>query len=72
MQKLIIYTRKSCWNASRLGENDVLPDSDNATKTSVIKDKLGFKERVREWRMSAVYAESSSISGAESTSVSVW
>ena len=50
-----------------LGENDVLPDSDNITKSSVIKDKVGFAERVREWRMSAEYAESSSTSGAELT-----
>ena len=55
-----------------LGENDVFPDSDNVTKSSVIKDKLGFEERVREWRMSAEYTESSCTSGAESTSVSVW
>ena len=54
-----------------LGENDVLPDSENITKSSVIKDKVGFEERVREWRMSAEYAELSSTSGAESTSVSV-
>ena len=54
-----------------LGENDVLPDSDNVTKSSAIKNKLGFEERVREWRMSAEYAESSSTSGAESTFVSV-
>ena len=54
-----------------LGKNDVLPDSENVTKSSVIKDKLGFEERVREWRMSAEYAEPSSTSGAESTSVSV-
>ena len=56
-----------------LGENDVLSDSDSVTKSSVIKDKLGlgFEERVREWRMSTEYTESSSTSGAESTSVSV-
>ena len=54
-----------------LGENDVLPDSDNVTKSSVIKDKVGFEERVRERLMSAEYAESSSTSGAESTSVSL-
>ena len=54
-----------------LVENDVLSDSDSVTKSSVIKDKLNFEERVREWRMSAEYTESISTSGAEATSVSV-
>ena len=51
-----------------LGENDILPDSSNVTKSSVIKSKLEFDERVREWLDRAERAAANSGSETESDS----
>ena len=51
-----------------LGENDILPDSSNVTKSSVIKFKLEFDERVREWLDRAGRAAANSGSEMESDS----
>ena len=51
-----------------LGENDILPDCSNVTKSSVIKSKLDFDERVKEWLDRAERAAASSDSESESNS----
>ena len=51
-----------------LGEYDILPNSSNVNKSSVIKSKLEFDERVREWLDRAERAAASSGSETESDS----
>ena len=51
-----------------LGENDILPECNNVTKSSIIKSKLDFDERVKEWLDRAERAAASSDSESESNS----
>ena len=50
------------------GGNDILPDCNNVTKSSVIKSKLDFDERVKEWLDRAERAAASSDSESQSNS----
>ena len=52
-----------------LGENDILLDCNNVTKSSVIKCELDFDERVKEWLDRAERAADSSDSESESKAI---